>query len=585
MSPANFISLFKELIQERAVRLLKQEFEMTEVDTSQFKFETPPDVKMGHIAFACFPLAKMARQAPQKIAEILAQHWGSDSHFQRVEAAGPYLNFFFNPDFLAAQLLPQGIENEQYGENDSGAGKTVMVEYSSPNTNKPLHLGHGRNNLMGMVISNLLAKNGYQIVKANLVNDRGVHICKSMLAYRNWGGAETPESKNMRGDKLVGDYYVLYDQKAKENPDLNEEVQEMLLAWESGDEATVELWRKMNGWVLDGFRQTYRRMGAEFDRYYYESETYKGGKEQVQAALEKGICYQEPNGAIAIDLDEEKLGRKILLRGDGTAVYMTQDINTTVTKFQDYDLDGCLFVVANEQDNHFRVLFTILKKFGYKWADRCEHVSYGMITLPEGKMKSREGTVVDLEDLMDEMRQMALVELKARAAADPDRTEQELDQVAEAIGLAAIKFFILKTNAIKEISFNPKESLSFDGATGPYLQYTHARICSIFRKAGQRPNSVTVNGYAWNEDEINVMVQLARFPDVLKQSASDRNPALLCNYVYELCRLFNKFYYEHPILKAESDLTVQGRMQLCLTVKNVLKTNLDLLGIVALEKM
>jgi len=585
MSTVNLISLFKDTIRKRAVQLLQQKYEISEVDISQFKFETPPDDKMGHIAFACFPLAKVTRQAPQQIAGTLATHWAADEHFQKVEATGPYLNFFFDPIFLAQQLIPQCTKNAHYGESELGKGKTVMVEYSSPNTNKPLHLGHGRNNLMGMALSNLLEKNGYSVIKANLVNDRGVHICKSMLAYQNWGENETPDSKHIRGDKLVGDYYVLYDKKSKENPELDDDVQKMLLAWESGDEAVMALWRQMNDWVLEGFEHTYRRMGVAFDRYYFESETYKGGKEEVQAALEKGICYQEPNGAIAIDLDVEKLGRKILLRGDGTSVYMTQDINTTITKFNDYDLDGCLFVVANEQDNHFRVLFSILKKFGYEWAERCEHVSYGMITLPEGKMKSREGTVVDLEDLMDEMQKMALSELEARAGADSDRSDQELKSVAESIGLAAIKFYILKTNAQKEISFNPKESLSFDGATGPYLQYTHARICSIFRKAEEVPGNEYGGGHDWNTDEISLMIQLARFPDIMRQCALDRNPALLCSYVYDLCRHFNKFYYEHPILKAESAKDIQVRLQLCNAVRNVLRNILEMLGIVALEKM
>jgi arginyl-tRNA synthetase len=581
----NLISRFKNSIQESVVRLLEQEFELSGIDAAQFKFETPPDEKMGHIAFACFPLAKLARKAPQQIAEILQEKWETDAFFQKIEATGPYLNFHINPDYLAKQLVSQCRDNDRYGENDAGLGKTIMVEYSSPNTNKPLHLGHGRNNLIGMTVANLLEKCAYQVVKANLVNDRGVHICKSMLAYQNWGEGKTPEDRQVRGDQFVGDFYVLYDQKSKENPDLDEQVQKMLLAWESGEAETVSLWRKMNDWVLSGFRQTYQRMGTHFDRYYYESETYTGGKELIQAALENGVCYQEENGAIAIDLEDEKLGRKILLRGDGTAVYMTQDINTTVTKFNDYDLDGCLFVVANEQDNHFRVLFTVLKKFGYDWADRCEHASYGMITLPEGKMKSREGTVVDLEDLMNEMQQMALAELKKREAVNADRTEAELLEVAEAIGLAAIKFFILKTNAQKEISFNPKESLSFDGATGPYLQYTHARISSIFRKASTPWDSEYAGDHDWNSDEINLMIQLARFPDVIQQCAMDRNPAMLCGFVYELCRLFNKFYYEHSILKGDTESVIKARLQLCAAVKAVLKKNLDLLGIVALEKM
>ncbi len=586
MTCINLISFFKAKVEEIVVEILKTEFQQDQVDVSRFKYEIPPDENMGHLAFACFPLARVLKRAPPLIAGSLAENWKETACFSQVKATGPYLNFFFNPDYLADELVKVCAEDTTYGNNESGSGKSLMVEYSSPNTNKPLHLGHCRNNLLGMVLSNILDKNGYTVIKANLVNDRGVHICKSMLAYQKWGEGATPESTGKKGDKFVGDYYVLYDKKEKENPAILEEVQQMLRDWEAGDPEVLALWETMNGWVLDGFHQTYERMGATFDKFYFESQTYKAGKEIILEALEKGVCYQEENGAVAIDLEKEKLGRKILLRGDGTAMYMTQDINTTVTKFKDYDLDGgSLFVVGNEQDNHFRMLFLILKKFGYEWADLCEHISYGMITLPEGKMKSREGTVVDLDDLIDKMGAMALGEIKERRELPGEAVTDEVRKTAEAIGQAAIKFFILRTNAVKEISFNPKESLSFEGATGPYLQYTHARICSVIRKADSGDYPFDFKGYAWDKEESGLLVLLARYPDILLQSSVDRNPAVLCSYVYDLCRAYNKFYYDHPILKAENELAVRTRLSLTKAVKGVLNKTLNIFSITALEKM
>ncbi|PCI27404.1 MAG: arginine--tRNA ligase [SAR324 cluster bacterium] len=580
----NLINQYKTLVRNRVVELLAAEFQLNDVDVSQFKFEVPPDEKMGHLAFACFPLAKVARKAPVMIAKTLADHWGGDDKFAKIEAVGPYLNFHFSPAFLAKELISECIENDTYGDNDSGAGKICLLEYSSPNTNKPLHLGHCRNNLLGMVNARLLEHAGFRVEKANLVNDRGIHICKSMLAYQKWGQGETPESTGLKGDKLVGNYYVLYAQKEKEQPELLEEAQQMLRDWEKGDPEIRELWQKMNGWVLDGFKTTYERMGISFDKYYFESETYLGGRDIILDALEKGICYQEENGAVAINLEAEKLSNKILLRGDGTSMYITQDINTTVTKFKDHnnELDHCLFVVGNEQDNHFRVLFTILKKFGYDWADRCEHISYGMITLPEGKMKSREGTVVDLDDLLSEMKAMALQEFKQRKQEDSEDSQEE---AAEAIGQAAIKFFILKTNALKEILFNPKESLSFDGTTGPYLQYTHARMCSLLRKGKADLSDTSWEQHAWNQEESSLLVQLGRYPDAIQLSGSDRNPAVLCSYIYDLCRLYNKFYYEHPILKVATDQEKQARLCLTEAVRRVLSKSLGILGITALERM
>ena len=584
MPPKNHLALFKSDIEKRVRELLKTEFSQPDADVSAFKFETPPNEAMGHLALACFPLAKIAKRAPGQIAEVLASRWGESRLFQKIAATGPYLNFFFSPAFLAKELLSVCAEDIEYGNSTYGEGKTIMVEYSSPNTNKPLHLGHCRNNLLGTSIVNLLEKAGYRVVKTNLVNDRGIHICKSMYAYRRWGDGETPESAGVKGDKLVGKYYVIYSEKEKENPDILRDVRQMLRDWENGEREVISLWKKMNGWVMDGFRKTYARMGVTFDKFYFESETYQGGKEAVNKALEAGICRREPNGAVSIDLEAEDLGRKILLRGDGTAMYITQDINTTVQKFEDYTLDGSLFIVGNEQDNHFRLLFTILEKFGYGWAACCEHVSYGMIALPEGKMKSREGMVVDLDDLMDKMKGMALEELEKRYG---DTLPQEIDRedTAEAIGQSAIKYFILKTNAARDICFNPRESLSFDGATGPYLQYTHARICSLLKKAGSGSRTTSSDSGSWQEEEIRVMVHLLRFPDAIAQSAKNRNPAILCAYIYDVCRSYNNFYCQYPILKTQNPSIREARLLLSQATKNVIAKTLDILGIEPQERM
>ena len=583
----NIIFEIKQNISEKTSNLLDAEFGIKELDQSVFKYEIPPEESMGNLAFACFPLAKFARKSPLEIATKLAEKWPANSYFSKIEAKGPYLNFFFSPEHLANNLVNYTIENKDYGNNNIGHDKTVMLEFSSPNTNKPLHLGHGRNNLLGITLSRIFECGSYHVVKANLVNDRGVHICKSMLAYQKWGQKQTPESTGKKGDKLVGEYYVMFDKKAQDNPKLLEEAQEMLQKWEKGDPDISELGKQMNGWVMAGFKETYQRMGINFNRIYFESETFKGGKKLVQLGLKLGICHEEPNGAIAIDLEKEKLGKKILLRGDGTSMYITQDINTTVQKFKDFDLDGCLFVVGSEQDNHFRILFTVLEKFNFDWANLCEHISYGMITLPEGRMKSREGKVVDLDDLIDEMKFLALEEVKNRQFDEKDLVTADFEKTAEAIGQAAINFFILRTNAVREIQFNPKESLSFDGATGPYLQYTHARICSLLRKNDSETtfSDKNIENYSWQASEINLLVMLARFPDALQSSLTERNPAVICSYVYDLCRLFNKFYYDLPILKSETEDLKITRLAISKAVKAVLQKNLEILGIVALERM
>ncbi len=577
--------LAKEALSQKMLEVIAQEFAFS-AQASNFKIEFPPDPTMGHLAFACFPLARNLRKAPPQIAKQLASRLLPDAIFARIEAVGPYVNFFFRPDWLAKGLL-EAAKQDSFGASEEGKGKRILLEYSSPNTNKPLHLGHGRNNLLGITLARLFVEQGYEVIKANLINDRGIHICKSMLAYQKWGQEQTPEQAGKKGDQLVGDYYVLYDKKLKADPSLEEEARKLLQAWEEGNPQTLALWKKLNQWVYEGFRSTYQRMGVEFDRYYYESETYQGGRKLILEALEKGICQREDNGAVSIDLETDHLGKKILLRGDGTSMYITQDINTTYLKFKDYSpLDACLFVVGNEQDNHFKVLFKVLEHFGFAWANRLEHISYGMITLPEGKMKSREGTVVDLDDLMEEMKNLALLEIDKRGNFNQAPTEIK-EATAEAIGQGAIKFFILRSGAAKEIQFNPKESLSFEGQTGPYLQYTHARLSSLLTKAEakdrQRAQSFT-QATSKERIEVQLLLQLAHYADILQLAAKERNPAVLTGWTYELCKLYNKFYYDLPILKAEQEVKL-FRLSLTLAVRSVLAKSLRILGIQPLEKM
>lgn len=553
-------------------------------DSKLIKIETPPDSAMGNMALACFPFAKMLRKSPNQISQDFhAAFTNENKTFSKVEIKGPYLNFFFSENFLN-QVLQFAAQNETYGSLEYGKKKKVMIEFSSPNTNKPLHLGHGRNNILGMTLSNLFSFVGYDVVKTNLVNDRGVHICKSMLAYKLYGNEITPEKEGLKGDKLVGNYYVLFDKKSKEDESLIEQAQEMLVAWENEDPETRVLWQNMNNWVLDGFKETYARMGISFDQYYYESNTYKGGKEIVLQGLKDGVLQQEDNGAISIDLEEQKLGKKILLRGDGTSVYITQDINTTIQKFNDFKLDQCLFVVGNEQENHFKVLFNTLLKLGNKWASTCEHISYGMILLPEGKMKSREGTVVDLDELMDQLRDIALVGFEERESNGPIKEQKEKEYVSEAVAQAALKYYILKTNASKNMLFNPKESLSFEGDTGPYLQYTHARICTLLEKSERDLLDLEIKK-PWNELEKEILGHLVNFPQNTLQSVLERNPSYLTAYIYQLCRLFNKYYYEYKILKSEDEETILQRLLLAKSIRNVLSSALKLFGIIPLEKM
>lgn len=570
-----------EIIQKELKEHLK--FKFSKLDFTKIKviLVKPPNKNLGHLTFGCFSLTKELQLTSVEIASALAQNFATSEGklIKKFQNIGPYLNIYLNFKIIAAKLFNLVENNPDYGKNRLGEGQKIMVEFSSPNTNKPMHLGHARNNAIGFSILKLLEYSGYETIAANLVNDRGIHICQSMLAYHLFGCGKTPVSENQKGDHFVGGYYVLFHQKAKEDPSLIDKSYEWLKKWEKGDVAILQLWKKMNAWVLDGFKTTYKRTGIAFDKYYFESETYKQGKEEVLKAFKKGICFKNKEQAIVIDLEKEKLGSKVLLRADGTSVYITQDIYTSIKKFKDYRLNKCIFVVGSEQQFHFKTLFTILKKFGYQWAENCQHLSYGMIHLPEGKMKSREGKIIDLDQLLDDTKELSKKELEKRNSQN--RTEQKLQEIAEHISQAAIKYCILRTSIAKDFLFDFKQSINFEGNTGPYLQYTYARIKSLLEKADFEDGDL--NFTKFNEDENQILLALLHFPEIIKKATQDLDPNLITSYSYNLCRLFNKFYYANPVLKAIDNKI--GKLKLVLITSKILERLFYILGIHPIEKM
>ncbi|RYE27274.1 MAG: arginine--tRNA ligase, partial [Sphingobacteriaceae bacterium] len=480
-------------------------------------------------------------------------------------------------------------------------GKKVMVEYSSPNTNKPLHLGHVRNNLLGYSVAEILKANGYEVIKANLVNDRGIHICKSMLAWQKFGNGETPETSGLKGDHLVGKYYVRFDQEykkqveelknqgeteeqAKKNAPLIIEAQEMLQQWEQGNPQVISLWMEMNKWVYAGFAETYQKLGVDFDQYYYESNTYLLGKSLIDEGLEKDVFFKKPDGSVWIDLSADGLDEKLVLRADGTSVYMTQDLGTAQLKYDEYHTDKALNVVGNEQDYHFKVLYLILKKLGKSWAEGLYHLSYGMVDLPSGKMKSREGTVVDADDLISQMEITAKeqTDILGKAADFPEEEKQELYHT---IGMGALKYFLLKVEPKKRLLFNPAESIDFQGNTGPFIQYTYARIRSVLNKGAFNNDTVFTPIKTVSAVEKDLIVQLQQYPAVLAEAAAGYSPAVIANYVYDLAKMYNKFYHEESILKAEEEEIKQFRLQLSDNSARMIKNLMFLLGIAVPERM
>ena len=567
----------------------------------------------GHLTLVVFPFLKMSKKGPEQTAQEIGEYLKANDP---AVAAFNVIKGFLNLTIASAtwiELLNEIQADEQYGLMQvTDASPLVMIEYSSPNTNKPLHLGHVRNNLLGNALANIVAANGNKVVKTNIVNDRGIHICKSMLAWKKCGNGETPETSGKKGDHLVGDYYVSFDKhykaevkelmakftaqgmsddeakaKAEAESPLMQEAREMLVKWEAGDPEVRGLWEMMNNWVYAGFDETYKKMGVGFDKIYYESNTYLEGKEKVMEGLEKGFFYKKEDGSVWADLTAEGLDHKLLLRGDGTSVYMTQDIGTAKLRFADYPINKMIYVVGNEQNYHFQVLSILLDKLGFEWGKSLVHFSYGMVELPEGKMKSREGTVVDADDLMEEMIATAKETSQELGKLD-GLTQEEADDIARIVGLGALKYFILKVDARKNMTFNPKESIDFNGNTGPFIQYTYARIQSVLRKAAESGIVISEQipaGIELSEKEEGLIQMVADFAAVVKQAGEDYSPSIIANYTYDLVKEYNQFYHDYSILREENEAVKVFRIALSANVAKVVRLGMNLLGIEVPSRM
>ena len=603
---------WKELVQSR----LQNMYETSghEGKLADVVIQVPPKPELGDLAFPLFAFAKAFSKAPNILAQQLSDDINAltDKPDGEAFAAGPYMNVRLNMDKMVSDLYTQIVsQSSQYGKTKALDGRKVMIEFSCPNTNKPLHLGHVRNDCIGQSMSQILKACGGDVMKVNLINNRGVHICKSMLAYKKFGNGETPESSGIKGDHLVGNYYVRFAQwekevldkdiadliakgtdpkkaeeiaKANNGPDL--EAQAMLRDWENGVPEVIDLWKKMNKWTLEGVDETYRNTGISFDKYYYESDTYKLGKDKVLEGLEKGVFQKAEDGAIYIDNSDIGLDRKILLRKDGTSIYITQDIGTAINRHEDWPFDSLIYVVASEQKYHFKVLFHVLDKLGYPWAKDLHHLSYGMVFLPEGKMKSREGTVVDADDLIKSLTDMAREEILEKGR---DEELDDVDQTAHDIALGALNYYILQFDPNKDFVFNPKESLSFNGNTGPYLQYMGARISSMLRKYEEVRSDY--DAVAFNpsvlslEDERELIKMVGSFPETVGKACKLYDPSVICAFLYDMSKRFSHWYHDNQILKAETPELVKARVCLCQMVLQAMRNAFDLVGIPFLEKM
>ncbi len=580
-------------IQEAVQSLFGTTIERVEFQATRRDFE-------GDITFVIFPLVKVIKGNPVEIGNKIGDYLvANTTEVVRFNVVSGFLNIVISDEYYL-DFFNQIKNNENFGIVTQGE-EAVMVEYASPNTNKPLHLGHVRNVLLGYSVAQILKASGKKVYKTQVINDRGIHICKSMLAWKKFGNGETPESTGIKGDKLVGNYYVAFDKEyknqinelvaqgksedeAKKQAPIMLEAQQMLLDWEAGKPEVMDLWNMMNGWVYEGFDVTYKNIGVDFDKNYYESDTYLLGKDLVEEGLSKGVFYRKEDGSVWIDLTSEGLDEKLVLRSDGTSVYITQDIGTAIQRVKDFpDVNGMVYTVGNEQDYHFKVLFLILKKLGYSWADNLYHLSYGMVDLPSGKMKSREGTVVDADDLISDMEATAR-EISEELGKLDGYSDEDKAKLYKIIGLGALKYYILKVDPKKRILFNPQESVDFAGNTGPFIQYTYARIQSILRKADfdfSQPVSQTVLG----EKEKEIIKQIALFPEVIQNAAATYSPALIANYVYDLVKEYNSFYQSVPILAAENKVDKVFRVQLSKKVGDTIKAGFSLLGIDVPERM
>ncbi|MBQ8501570.1 MAG: arginine--tRNA ligase [Bacteroides sp.] len=584
-----------------------------EVPTAQVQLQKTKKEFEGHLTLVVFPFLRMSKKSPEQTAQEIGEYLQQNSP---LVSAYNVIKGFLNLTIASAawiELLNTIHADASYGLTKADeASPLVMIEYSSPNTNKPLHLGHVRNNLLGNALANIVVANGNRVVKTNIVNDRGIHICKSMLAWLKYGNGETPESSGKKGDHLIGDYYVAFDKhykaevkeltagfiaqgmseeeakaKAEAESPLMKEAREMLVKWEACDPEVRALWKKMNDWVYAGFDETYKMMGVTFDKIYYESDTYLEGKEKVMEGLQKGFFYRKEDGSVWADLTGEGLDHKLLLRADGTSVYMTQDIGTAKLRFQDFPIDKMIYVVGNEQNYHFQVLSILLDKLGFEWGKGLVHFSYGMVELPEGKMKSREGTVVDADDLMEEMISTAKETSNELGKLD-GLTQAEADDIARIVGLGALKYFILKVDARKNMTFNPKESIDFNGNTGPFIQYTYARIRSVLRKAAEAGIGIPTQlptGIELSEKEEGLIQMLADFSGVVKQAGTDYSPSVIANYCYDLVKEYNQFYHDFSILREENEAVKVFRLALSENVAKIVRLGMGLLGIEVPERM
>ena len=575
-----------------------------EVPASMVQLQKTKSTFEGNLTVVVFPFLKISKKKPedtaQEIGDYLVANCDAVAQFNVVKG---FLNLVVSPAAWL-QLLADIDGNAEFGmKKATDESPLVMIEYSSPNTNKPLHLGHVRNNLLGWSLAKIMEANGNRVVKTNIVNDRGIHICKSMLAWQKWGNGETPETSGKKGDHLIGDYYVAFDkhyreevkelvaqgmdeEKAKQEAPLIKEAHEMLVKWEQGDPEVRALWEKMNSWVYAGFDETYKALGVSFDKIYYESQTYLVGKKKVEEGLEKGLFFRKDDNSVWADLTDAGLDQKLLLRSDGTSVYMTQDIGTAQMRFEDYPIDKMIYVVGNEQNYHFQVLSLLLDRLGFKWGKDLVHFSYGMVELPNGKMKSREGTVVDADDLVATMVSDARQMSEDKVNKIEGISDEEKDQIARIVGMGALKYFILKVDARKNMLFNPEESIDFNGNTGPFIQYTHARIRSILRKAGD--TSTLLNSSTptlLNEKEIALIQKMNEFPAVVEQAGKDYSPSGIANYCYELTKEFNQFYHDYSILGAESKESKTVRLVIARNVAKTIKNGMALLGIEVPERM
>jgi len=584
----------KDTIQQKISEIIQSTYQINgvslEVQENKSGFE-------GDFTVVIFPLVKLLKKSPDTIGmELGGALAAQTSLVESFNVVKGFLNLTVNNNFFLENL--KSI-TENFGKKEA-KNQTVMVEYSSPNTNKPLHLGHIRNNLLGFSVSKILEEAGYNVIKTQIINDRGIHICKSMLAWEKSGKQENPQSTGLKGDKLVGNYYVEFDKNykkeiadlvaegfdedvAKKQAPSIKEAQQMLLDWEKGDEKVRNLWNEMNSWVYAGFNETYKRLGVDFDQVQYESKTYLLGKDLIQQGLNSGVFYRKDDGSVWVNLEDEGLDQKLLLRSDGTSVYMTQDLGTAVERFKDNDIQKLIYTVGNEQDYHFQVLFKILKKLGYQWADQLYHLSYGMVELPEGKMKSREGTVVDADDLMEEMYQTAKEKAQELGKLE-NLDDEEKERSYETVGLGALKYFMLKVDPKKKMLFNPAESIDFNGNTGPFIQYTYARIQSLLGKANYTFRE-TEGDIQLNEYEKDLIMQLANYKDIVEKAAETLSPAHVANYVYDLVKTYNSFYQNNQILSQENPETVQFRLNLSDITGKTIKKSLELLGIGTVDRM